>query len=78
MSTPQKAVVRGLANALFKVARRSMCTRTLLCGFAFSFFLSLRSSAAFTYIFRDALKQSERAKQEEETFSEMNEEIAVH
>jgi hypothetical protein len=55
-----------------------MCTRTLLCGFAFPFFLNLRSSAAFTYIFRDALKQSERTKQEEETFSEMNEEIAVH
>jgi hypothetical protein len=54
-----------------------MCTRTLLCGFAFSFFLNLRSSAAFTYIFRDALKQSERTKQEE-TFSETNEEIAVH
>jgi hypothetical protein len=55
-----------------------MSTRTLLCGFAFSFFLNLRSSAAFTYTFRDALKQSERTKQEEETFSEMNEEIAVH
>jgi hypothetical protein len=70
--------MRGLANALFRMARRSMCTRTLLRCFAFSSFLHLRSSAAFTYIFPDAHKHSERTKQEEETFSEMNEEIAVH